>query len=295
MGGTLSQDKQVKPFSMNSAAQISSKPVPLHVLHLLLLGVFLKTLCSKRVNSNMLIRIIFWILDQAQHVQHLPTVRASQSWKTGSCEKELNVLTGTEEKPSPCILHMSKKNQKEKKHAKAYSTQEGSLQKEDPLHWAGSSGGPTSLQCHHQWVSHQKRASQKLGKTNKQKKKNKKQRNKPARDEGKKTSVRYTFPPLPQWTTWGLPFSFSCTEVLYFFIQILLAECWLLKVLSDLSLAGFKAEKRNVLRCLNLFRQLHFFLKRLPLFYPRAVQQLNVKAGLLWQEMKHTQNVHTRT
>lgn len=197
MGGTLSQDKQVKPFSMNSAAQISSKPVPLHVLHLLLLGVFLKTLCSKRVNSNMLIRIIFWILDQAQHVQHLPTVRASQSWKTGSCEKELNVLTGTEEKPSPCILHMSKKNQKEKKHAKAYSTQEGSLQKEDPLHWAGSSGGPTSLQCHHQWVSHQKRASQKLGKTKTKQKWTKNREISQREMRGKKHLCHTLFLPYP--------------------------------------------------------------------------------------------------
>lgn len=295
MGGTLSQDKQVKPFSMNSAAQISSKPVPLHVLHLLLLGVFLKTLCSKRVNSNMLIRIIFWILDQAQHVQHLPTVRASQSWKTGSCEKELNVLTGTEEKPSPCILHMSKKKQKEKKHAKAYSTQEGSLQKEDPLHWAGSSGGPTSLQCHHQWVSHQKRASQKLGKTKTKQKWTKNREISQREMRGKKHLCHTLFLPYPNELHGAFLFLLAVLRFYTFFIQILLAECWLLKVLSDLSLAGFKAEKRNVLRCLNLFRQLHFFLKRLPLFYPRAVQQLNVKARLLWQEMKHTQNVHTRT
>jgi len=42
-------------------------------------------------------------------VQHLPTVRASQSWKTSSCEKELEVLTGMEEKLKHFTPCMSKK------------------------------------------------------------------------------------------------------------------------------------------------------------------------------------------
>jgi len=36
----LSCDKQVKPFSVNDTAPVSSKPVPPNVLHLLLLGGF---------------------------------------------------------------------------------------------------------------------------------------------------------------------------------------------------------------------------------------------------------------
>lgn len=37
----LNWDKQVKSFSVNDTAQISSKPVPPNVLHLLLLGGFI--------------------------------------------------------------------------------------------------------------------------------------------------------------------------------------------------------------------------------------------------------------
>lgn len=39
MDETLSWDKQVKPSSVNTIAQISSKPTPFDALHLLLLGV----------------------------------------------------------------------------------------------------------------------------------------------------------------------------------------------------------------------------------------------------------------
>lgn len=295
MGGTLSQDKQVKPFSMNSAAQISSKPVPLHVLHLLLLGVFLKTLCSKRVNSNMLIRIIFWILDQAQHVQHLPTVRASQSWKTGSCEKELNVLTGTEEKPSPCILHMSKKNKKKKSMPRPTAHRKEVCRRRIRCTELAVAEG---LQVCSAIISefHIRKEHHRNWEKQTNKKKRTKNREISQREmRGKKHLCDTLFLPYPNELHGAFLFLLAVLRFYTFFIQILLAEYWLLKVLSDLSLAGFKAEKRNVLRCLNLFRQLHFFLKRLPLFYPRAVQQLNVKAGLLWQEMKHTQNVHTRT
>lgn len=42
-------------------------------------------------------------------MQHLPTVRASQSWKTGSCEKELEVLTGLRKKNLTIALHVRQK------------------------------------------------------------------------------------------------------------------------------------------------------------------------------------------
>jgi len=76
---------------------------------------------------------------------------------------------------------------------------------------------------------------------------------------GKKHLCDTLFLPYPNELHGAFLFLLAVLRFYTFFIQILLAEYWLLKVLSDLSLAGFKAEKRNVLRCLNLFRQLNFF------------------------------------
>lgn len=53
---------------------------------------------------------------------------------------------------------------------------------------------------------------------------------------------------LQQQSIWAFLTLLAIFKLLIYFIQILLAACWLLKPLSDLSLTSFKGGRRNVLR-----------------------------------------------